>query len=211
MKKIYFVRHGQTLLNHFRKMQGWVDSPLTDKGIEQAIQTGIDLKDIHFDKAYSSDMSRAVRTLNLILSKNEADTNVTPEVKLNLREVYFGYFEGLDSKETWNIIGGPHGEFVQNELVKQHDILKIRDFMKAADPFHEAESGDEIKSRIHQAVLEIQNDLADGQTAIVVTHGTYLRTLGILFSEHDFLDQPNNGSVTTLDVTSAPQIIEYSK
>lgn len=211
MKKIYFVRHGQTLLNHFRKMQGWVDSPLTDKGIEQAIQTGIDLKDIHFDKAYSSDMSRAVRTLDLILSKNEADTNVTPEVKLNLREVYFGYFEGLDSKETWNIIGGPHGEFVQNELVKQHDILKIRDFMKAADPFHEAESGDEIKSRIHQAVLEIQNDLADGQTAIVVTHGTYLRTLGILFSEHDFLDQPNNGSVTTLDVTSAPQIIEYSK
>ena len=41
MKTIYFVRHGQTLLNQFRRMQGWVDSPLTEKGEAQAKGTAV--------------------------------------------------------------------------------------------------------------------------------------------------------------------------
>lgn len=35
--KIYLVRHGQTLFNQQKKVQGWCDSPLTQEGIKQAI------------------------------------------------------------------------------------------------------------------------------------------------------------------------------
>lgn len=35
--KIYLVRHGQTLFNQQKKVQGWCDSPLTQEGIQQAI------------------------------------------------------------------------------------------------------------------------------------------------------------------------------
>ena len=35
--EIYLVRHGQTLFNQQKKVQGWCDSPLTQEGIQQAI------------------------------------------------------------------------------------------------------------------------------------------------------------------------------
>ena len=46
--KIYLVRHGQTILNRYNRMQGWCDSPLTQKGIEDAHEAGRRLKKIRF-------------------------------------------------------------------------------------------------------------------------------------------------------------------
>jgi Fructose-2,6-bisphosphatase len=51
---IYFVRHGKTLFNLFNRMQGWVDSDLTEDGKEDAIKAGKRLAAIKFDCAYSS-------------------------------------------------------------------------------------------------------------------------------------------------------------
>jgi probable phosphoglycerate mutase len=53
MKKItaYFVRHGQTMLNHYNKVQGWIDSPLTEKGRADAKRAGQQLKGIHLAAA----------------------------------------------------------------------------------------------------------------------------------------------------------------
>lgn len=79
MKTIYFVRHGQTLLNQFRRMQGWVDSPLTKRGESQAAKVGDQLKDLQFNLAVSSDMMRAIHTLDIILKK--ISTLTTSNVK----------------------------------------------------------------------------------------------------------------------------------
>ena len=58
MKDLYLMRHGETLFNQRRKIQGWCDSPLTKKGIEQAKKARELLKDIHFDHCYSSTAER---------------------------------------------------------------------------------------------------------------------------------------------------------
>jgi broad specificity phosphatase PhoE len=89
MKTIYFVRHGQTLLNKFRRMQGWVDSPLTEKGESQAAEAGKKLADIHFDLAVSSDMMRAIHTLDIILANNHQSTAVPREIHKDVREILF--------------------------------------------------------------------------------------------------------------------------
>ncbi len=84
--------------------------------------------------------------------------------------------------------------------------------MHDANPFHEAETGDHLKTRIQAAVSHIQEELKDGQTAIVVSHGTFLRNLASLYSKDvPFVEQPQNGSITILDVTSEPKIISYNK
>ena len=57
--KIYLVRHGQTILNRYNRMQGWCDSPLTQKGIEDAHEAGRRLKKIRFAYAFHSDTTRA--------------------------------------------------------------------------------------------------------------------------------------------------------
>lgn len=46
MKKIYMVRHGQTYLNKYRRLQGWSDAPLTESGIAEAHRIGQTFKNI---------------------------------------------------------------------------------------------------------------------------------------------------------------------
>ena len=68
MKSVYLIRHGQTLFNKQKKIQGFCDSPLTELGIQQAAIAGkhvLDL-DLKFDDAYSSTSERACDTLELI-------------------------------------------------------------------------------------------------------------------------------------------------
>ena len=54
-KTLYLMRHGQTLFNLRRKVQGWCDAPLTNLGVKQAIIAGEYFKsnNITFDHAYS--------------------------------------------------------------------------------------------------------------------------------------------------------------
>ncbi len=49
--EIYLVRHGQTLFNQQKKVQGWCDSPLTQEGIQQAIAVSKTLQSISFECA----------------------------------------------------------------------------------------------------------------------------------------------------------------
>lgn len=66
---VYLVRHGQTWFNVFGKMQGWSDSPLTDKGIADAHRAAAMLSHITFTHAYCSDTMRARNTAETILAK----------------------------------------------------------------------------------------------------------------------------------------------
>ena len=88
-KNLYLLRHGQTLFNSKHLISGWSDSPLTEKGIEQAKRAGLFFqnKGVHFDHLYCSDLHRAVTTSKLV------EPNLTPEIKQPLREWFFGYYE----------------------------------------------------------------------------------------------------------------------
>ena len=66
MKHLYLMRHGQTLFNVRRKIQGWCDSPLTELGIEQAKAARECLQDITFDHYYSSTAERCCDTLEIV-------------------------------------------------------------------------------------------------------------------------------------------------
>ena len=91
--KLYFVRHGETYLNKYKKMQGWSDSPLTVAGEAIARETGERLKHIPFAAIYTSDLGRTIQTAQLILSENlYADANEIQPMK-EFRETFFGSFE----------------------------------------------------------------------------------------------------------------------
>ncbi|MGG1593753.1 histidine phosphatase family protein [Terribacillus saccharophilus] len=88
-KTLYLMRHGQTLFNQRKKVQGWCDSPLTELGVKQAETAGKYFKErnIIFDDAYSSTSERASDTLELVTDM--------PYTRLKgLKEWNFGTFEG---------------------------------------------------------------------------------------------------------------------
>ncbi|NEU53624.1 histidine phosphatase family protein [Bacillus altitudinis] len=67
MTAICLVRHGETDWNAAKRIQGRTDIPLNDTGKWQAEQTGLYLKDAHWDVVISSPLSRAKETAHLIL------------------------------------------------------------------------------------------------------------------------------------------------
>ena len=83
------MRHGETEFNQLRKIQGWMDSPLTEAGLEVAYLAGLGLKEIQFDVAYSSDLLRAEKTAEIILEQNNHG-EIPYYSKSELREVSFG-------------------------------------------------------------------------------------------------------------------------
>lgn len=101
----YFVRHGQTMLNHYNKIQGWIDSPLTEKGIADAKRAGQQLKNIDFTAAYSSDSGRAIETASYILKANAENINIISYQYPEFREQCHGYFEGNDANQMWQFVG----------------------------------------------------------------------------------------------------------
>lgn len=90
--KFYLVRHGETLFNVKGQIQGWCDSPLTEKGITQVKEAGKKLQEIDFVAGYSSTAERAKDTLHYVLEGRDI-----PKAHLKgLREIFVGELEGED-------------------------------------------------------------------------------------------------------------------
>ncbi|KAH8099524.1 phosphoglycerate mutase-like protein [Cristinia sonorae] len=89
--RIYIVRHGETDANRNGIFQGHQDTRLNDVGLEQARMTAEALERVPFGVAYSSDLERAAKTAEIILSKHPGvELKKYPE----LRERYLGDLEG---------------------------------------------------------------------------------------------------------------------
>ena len=89
MPNLIIVRHGQSQWNLENKFTGWVDVDLSPKGIDEAEKAGDLLKDYKFDIAFTSDLIRAQRTLDIILDEiGQKDIPVEKDKAL-LRERYY--------------------------------------------------------------------------------------------------------------------------
>ncbi|MDO8564369.1 MAG: histidine phosphatase family protein [bacterium] len=91
----YIVRHGETEWNRDAIVMGHKDSPLTEKGLEQAKELSGILSEIDFDAVYSSDSQRAVMTAKIILGKRDIPLHTSEQ----LRERNFDRFEGMPVQE----------------------------------------------------------------------------------------------------------------
>ena len=108
-RTLYLMRHAETLFNVQHKIQGWCDSPLTDRGVEQAKAAGrlFAERGLSFDHAYCSTAERCSDTLEIVTT--QAFGAPLPYERLKgLRECGFGQFEGKD--ECLNP-PAPYGEF----------------------------------------------------------------------------------------------------
>ena len=106
MKQLVLIRHGQSLWNAENRFTGWVDSPLSKRGIQEAMKAGKLIKefDVDIQIAFTSFLSRAIDTLNLLLkelNKNNLMVNKT----WSLNERHYGSLTGLNKEETEKEIG----------------------------------------------------------------------------------------------------------
>ncbi|MGD2272219.1 MAG: 2,3-bisphosphoglycerate-dependent phosphoglycerate mutase, partial [Desulfobacterales bacterium] len=101
MKKMVLLRHGESLWNKENRFTGWMDVDLTSGGIQEATEAGRTLAKAGytFDRAYTSVLKRAIKTLWLTLE--EMDLMWIPVYKnWRLNERHYGALQGLDKAET---------------------------------------------------------------------------------------------------------------
>ena len=201
--EVYLVRHGETMFNQLNKVQGWCDSPLTVKGINDLKRTANALSQVHFDNMYSSDLKRAIDTVHLM-----KDANVVSDIgkirKLpEFREVFFGTFEGDDINQTWDQVAMAAGIGHEDDVAKiinKVGLDKFREATKKADPRHLAENTQELDKRMIRGINVLRDLTKDEQSVLLVSHGDFIKTLTIKYWKdsdgiHDIVF-PNNGSVT---------------
>lgn len=201
---LYMVRHGQTYFNIYNKLQGWSNSPLTEKGIQNAVDTGEKLKDTKFAAAYCSDTTRAEQTAQKILDENDASEIDAPITSMFFREEFYGYFEGNDMSQAWYLAGAPHGLPTFRDIVEKYSIGKAKDYLKEADPFHQAENNQEYWKRLDQGfdLIKQNPEIKDGDNVLLISHGNTLLSVVERYGngQFDVTERPANGSLTKLTV-----------
>ena len=101
MNNLILVRHGQSQWNKERRFTGWMDIGLTDLGKSEAKYAGQLIKklDIDFHTCFTSNLKRAINSLEIILENlNNKDINVIKTDLLNER--HYGGLTGLNKDET---------------------------------------------------------------------------------------------------------------
>jgi broad specificity phosphatase PhoE len=154
LRRVVLLRHGQTDYNVAGRMQGHIDSQLTEEGREQALRAAPVLGAMPFDRVVSSDLTRAVDTANTI-----ADVLGLP-VKLDprLRETHLGEWQGRRVDEV--------------EVDYPGQIAEWRGDPRWTPPG--GESRVDVVRRSLPVVEEIDVDLAEepgAQSLLIVAHG----------------------------------------
>ena len=101
MIKLVLVRHGQSIWNLENRFTGWTDVPLSEKGVKEAQEAGMVLKEkgFTFDLAFTSVLKRAEDTLDYILKEMDL-SNIEIRHSWRLNERHYGALQGLNKDET---------------------------------------------------------------------------------------------------------------
>lgn len=203
---IYMVRHGQTYLNSYARMQGWSDTPLTDQGVADGYAAGARLRNIRFVDAYSSDLKRAVDTATYILARNVQSPDITaPKPLFQFREQFFGFFEGLPSDQSGQMVADKLGRddlHSYGELMTALSQNEVLDAIHAADPTGDAEDADTFWARLDNGLDILRREHRDGDNILVVAHGSLIRNMTDRFGSHEQAAQKvKNGAVTIWELS----------
>lgn len=150
VKKVtfYYVRHGETLFNVLNRMQGWCDSPLTDKGIGDAEEAKELLKRVPLKAAYVSTSERCRDTCAIIVEGR----NIPVYERKGLKEVNFGTWEGVKVDTHLEEINRRRGNGIHWDDCG-------------------GDSDETFGKRIKETYERIYKECGDGDEILIVSHG----------------------------------------
>lgn len=218
MKKIVFVRHGQSEWNLANKFTGWTDVDLSEQGVKEAEAAGEILKKegFTFDLAFTSYLKRATKTLNIIL--DIMNLHWIPVIKSwKLNERHYGDLQGLNKAEMAEKVGEEQVHIWRRSFDTPPPALDEDD---SRHPRHEKKyeelserelpAAESLAMTIERVMpfweKEIVPKIKAGQKIIVSAHGNSLRAL----VKH--LDNISDDEISSLNIpTGRPLVYEFDE
>jgi 2,3-bisphosphoglycerate-dependent phosphoglycerate mutase len=189
MARLILLRHGESQWNLENRFTGWVDVPLSPRGIQEAKNAGEKLRSFNFDRAFTSVLTRAIETLRLAL-ETIGQTNIPIEKDKALNERLYGELQGLNKAET----AKKYGEDQVKIWRRSYDVRppggeSLKDTADRVLPYYER---------------SIKPYLLTGETILIAAHGNSLRALVMQ------LEQLTKEQVLELNIpTGAPLLYEF--
>lgn len=217
MKKVVLIRHGESVWNLENRFTGWTDVDLTANGVQEAIKAGKLLKEegFKFEKAYTSFLKRANKTLNTILDQMDLDW-IPVEKSWRLNEKHYGMLQGLNKAETAQKYGDEQVLIWRRSYDVPPTPLEPTDPRSASqDPRYagvpeafipQTEALKDTVERILPYWLEvIYPSLVNHDQIIVAAHGNSLR--GII----KYLKGISDEDIVSLNLpTAVPYVFEFN-
>lgn len=215
MYKIVLIRHGESTWNKENRFTGWTDVPLSERGVAEASAAGQLLKKegYLFDKAYTSVLKRAIKTLWSVLE--ETDLMWIPvERDWRLNERHYGALQGLNKSET----AVKYGEEQVKIWRRSYDIRpplldKNDERYPVNDPRYAGLSPEQLPlgecladtvERVMPFWLNVAApEIKAGKKLIIAAHGNSIRALV------KYLDNVPNDEIVELNIpTGIPLVYE---
>jgi len=183
--KLYITRHGETEWNIEGRIQGWGNSNLTEKGIENAIKLGDRLKNVSFDYIFSSPLGRAVDTAKWI----KGEKNAPIVLKESLKEMGFGVWEGMK-----------HSQVDEMYPTERYNFKNKPHLYKNMN----GESFTDILYRAKQFLSEVTG-MSKCENILMVSHAVYIKAIYSVIKNYtieSFWNPPfiNDTCLTILDI-----------
>lgn len=218
MKRIVLLRHGESQWNRENRFTGWTDVDLTDRGVEEAVEAGVLMKEngFRFGKVYTSYLKRAVKTLNVVLDQMDLDW-IPVEKDWRLNEKHYGALQGLNKSET----AAKYGEEQVQIWRRSYDIqapalspedprnprvdLRYKDISDAELPITES-----LKDTVERILPYWKKDIFPAlkkyDEILISAHGNSLR--GIIKYLKDISDE----EIVKLNLpTAVPYVFEFDR
>ena len=189
MALLVLVRHGESQWNKENRFTGWIDVPLTDEGRREARQAAQHLRDIRFDKAYTSVLQRATETLDIML-RQLGQTDMPIERDAALNERHYGDLQGLNKAETAEKFGAEQVHIWR----RSYDVAppggeSLQDTAARTLPYFES---------------KVLPDLKAGHNILISAHGNSLRSIVM------HLDRLTKEEVMALNIpTGVPIVYDF--
>lgn len=163
MSDLILIRHGQSVWNAANRFTGWTDVELSEVGVSEAEEAGRSLSSQRIDVVHTSDLIRAQRTAEIIMSLNEASEGYSTKFDWRLNERNYGSLQGLNKAETAEKFGAEQVHVWRRSFdVAPPDGESLEMTAERTIPYFEE---------------EILPDLQEGRGVLVSAHGNSLRSI----------------------------------
>ncbi|EAC9049776.1 TPA: 2,3-diphosphoglycerate-dependent phosphoglycerate mutase [Listeria monocytogenes] len=215
--KLVLIRHGQSEWNKLNLFTGWHDVDLSQEGVVEAMTAGKRIKEagLEFDVAFTSVLTRAIKTLNYVLE--ESDQMWLPVHKSwRLNERHYGALQGLNKQETAEKYGADQVQKWRRSYDTLPPLLEENDERQAKNDrryqlldTHAIPSGENLKVTLERVIPywmdTIAPEIKEGRRVVIAAHGNSLRALV------KFLEGISDDEIMDLEIpTGIPLVYELN-
>ncbi len=175
---IYLVRHGETMWNKEKRMQSRTDIPLSPIGVRQVERLSKKLSNIQFAAVYSSDLTRAVATAEII----RAGRDIPQFRSLLLREKEYGILEGKRLSD------------LQDFQTRSDMLVGRKSFMYKYHP--SMESDEEVAERIFDYLRSVSSKHY-GEKILAISHSSAIRAFLLRIGFANDFELPHGSVLNT--------------